>query len=115
MPYGLALDANDNLLVADTGNNRIVEIDDALKNFTFTRVFGQGLADHFDSRDANHPDGITGASGMEAPVALGFDNQGNLYASDAQNSRVLEFTFSFSQGGQRSRRGSGFWTGRDRR
>ena len=98
MPSGVALDANDNLLIADTGNNRIVEIDDPLENFTISRVIGQGPADNFESGERNYPDGIADASGMAAPVALGFDSQGNLYASDEQNSRVLEFTFPFPTG-----------------
>ena len=77
MPTGVALNAQSNLFVADFANNRVLEFDNPLTNFTAVRVFGQGTADSFGTSDA-----ATTQDGMFTPFAATFDNAGNLYVSD---------------------------------
>src|SRR5262249_22809301 len=52
-PFGVALDPNNNLYVGDEANNRVVEIDTPLTNFTIGRVFGQGAANNYDGNDGD--------------------------------------------------------------
>ncbi len=83
-PFDVAIDADGNLWVADTGNHRVLRFDDAATIATgaaATRVFGQ-------------PNMTSSASGTDAdqlnrPSSLDFDNAGNLYIGDGDNARVL--------------------------
>ena len=91
-PLGAALDANSNLWVADTDNNRVLE---------FISPFHTGQQA---SLVIGQPDFVTNsctaasARGICGPRYLAFDQQGNLWVSDAQNNRLLEFQPPFSQG-----------------
>ena len=52
-PEGIALDSNNDLFVADSGNDRVAEFDNPVSgnNFLMTRVFGQQFANNFNSSD----------------------------------------------------------------
>jgi hypothetical protein len=74
--FGLTLDKNDNVYVADTGNNRI-------QKFTFDGTylanFGQG--------QLNQPHGVA------------VDNAGNVYIADSGNYRVVKYAPTYSTDG----------------
>ncbi len=72
-PRGVAVDTDGRLLVADTGNKRIV-IYDQEGNF-ISQFGGGGLA----------------PGQLEEPVGLAFDSQGQLYVADTWNQRIQVF------------------------
>ena len=78
-PRGVALDADGNLYVADTFNNRVRRIDAA---GVITTVAGTGEPGH--SGDG----GPATAARLNAPQGLALDADGNLYVADTSNNRV---------------------------
>jgi trimeric autotransporter adhesin len=78
--YGVALDYNGNVYIADTYNNRVRKVDAA--NGSITTVAGDGSA------------GFSGDGGpavdaaLNQPRAVVTDAAGNLYIADTQNARV---------------------------
>jgi sugar lactone lactonase YvrE len=102
-PWGLAVDANDNLYVADEANNRVLEYNTPLKvtavagsgDTTADLVFGQGATGtDFADVKCNGPTSVVGANFTCMPFAVGVDFSGNVYVSDTNNSRVLEYNNS---------------------
>jgi len=79
-PWGVALDANGNLFIADSGNNRIRRVDAA--SGVVTTVAGNGDADFSGDGGA-----ATGAS-LFAPFGVAVDARGNVLVADSGNSRV---------------------------
>ncbi len=93
-PGGVAIDASGDLFVADTGNNRVIEIDTPLGGTQdATRVFGQGA--DFTASGCNRHAMTPNASTLCAPAGLMLDILGNLWVSDANNDRVLEYAAPF--------------------
>lgn len=85
-PIGIAVDAFENLYVADWANHRVLRFDAPLSSDTIPdAVFGQP---DFVSRafDNGGP-----TSGLQLPIDLQFDSSGSLYVADSQNHRVLVF------------------------
>ncbi|MGA2489287.1 MAG: flippase activity-associated protein Agl23 [Anaerolineales bacterium] len=72
-PRGIIVDSQGHVIVADTGNKRIV-IYDADGNF-LSQFGGEG----------------TGAGQFDEPVGLALDSQGNLYVADTWNKRIQVF------------------------
>ena len=97
-PRNVAVDAAGNLWIADTGNNRVVRYPASVLNSPTQPgadlVIGQS---DFVSGSANGGGQIS-ASGFDAPASLAFDNQGNLYVADFNNTRVLRFAAPFTPG-----------------
>ena len=102
-PTGIALDAHDNLYVADTSNNRVVEFNTPLAttavpgsgDTTADFVFGQGSAgtDFTDIKcNGNGALGNASANFVCNPEAVAVDFSGNVFVSDTSNSRVLEYS-----------------------
>ncbi len=87
-PQDVAVDAQGNLFIADTGNNVIREVtpgpDGLLSDGTITTVAGNGT-------DGYSGDGgpATGAS-LTRPAGVTFDAEGNLFIADTLNGRVRE-------------------------
>jgi len=96
-PQGLTMDSAGNLYVADSGNNRVLEIPAAT---------GGGMTADDIYTVAGNAGGSAGHSGdggaataafLNDPVGLAFDTSSDLYVADAGNNRVQEV---FASGGQ---------------
>ncbi len=84
-PFGIALDHNGNLYVADEGNNRVLEYNSPLSNTTANTVFGQN--GNFASNTCNNQ----GASSLCGPFGVAADSAGDLYIANYGDNRVLEY------------------------
>ncbi|MDH5604616.1 MAG: hypothetical protein OEY51_11780, partial [Cyclobacteriaceae bacterium] len=80
-PYGMCIDALDNIYVADLGNHVIRKID---PNGIVTTVAGTGVAGYLD--------GTVTTAQFNMPTDVDIDNLGNLYVADYSNHliRILE-------------------------
>lgn len=92
------------LYVSDTGNNRILGFKDARKVRPGQKadlVIGQGSDDfrfqrslvNYPAADATKPN----QSGLNAPIGIASDPEGNLWVADYGNSRVLRFPRPFEK------------------
>ena len=100
-PSGVALDANGDLYIVDTGNNRVIKYASPLEpDARPASVFGQG--GNFTSADCNSG-GTVAAGTLCTPMAATFDGQGNLYVADSGNNRVLEYSTPFGASAAASR------------
>lgn len=79
------------LWVSDSSNSRVLEY---LPPFTT----GMSASLVLGERDFNTATPQITASGMSRPEVVAFDNMGNLWSSDFQLGRILEFTPPFSSG-----------------
>jgi sugar lactone lactonase YvrE len=79
-PQGLALDGAGNILVADTGNNRIRKVD-AQSNL-ITTLAGTGAAGY--SGDG----GPAAGAAISSPARLSLDGSGNIYFADTGNNVI---------------------------
>jgi sugar lactone lactonase YvrE len=77
-PSGVAVDANGNLYIADTNNNRIREVSAG----TIHTIAGSGSAGF------SGDNGAATAAKLDNPTALAIDGQGNLYIADTGNQRI---------------------------
>jgi sugar lactone lactonase YvrE len=80
-PSALAVDAQGNLFVADTGNNRIRKVK---PDGTVTTIAGSGKA--------GFNDGAAGEAMFNAPVGVAVDAQGEVYVADTYNDRIRKVT-----------------------
>ena len=86
-PGALAIDGDQRLYVADSGNNRVLGYDRPLEQPAGNLVIGQL---DFRSRKCNLG-GAPSASSLCIPSGVAADRSGNLYVADQDNHRVLEF------------------------
>ena len=82
-PQGVAVDDSGNLLIADTGDNRIRRVD---TNGIITTVAGNGVAAYCGDG------GPATAAGLNQPVGVAVDHFGNLFIADSGNNRVRATT-----------------------
>jgi Putative Ig domain/NHL repeat len=81
-PFGVAVDANGNIFIADTGNNAVREVVQAT-GYIIT-VAGTGSAGY-------SGDGATATSAqLNGPVSVAVDQSGNLFIADSGNNAVRE-------------------------
>jgi sugar lactone lactonase YvrE len=80
-PSGLAVDADGNLYVADTGNNAIRRV---APDGTVATVAGTGRA--------GLRDGSAREAQFNGPVGVALDAEGNLYVADTYNDRIRRVT-----------------------
>lgn len=98
-PRAVAFDSGGNLWVVDTGYNRIVRFAAGILNSSIPPsadvVVGQK---DFFTGASNQGAAAVSANGLDTPLGLAFDPQGNLYVADTNNSRVLRFPGPFAPG-----------------
>ncbi len=99
-PFGIAVDSAGNVIVADTGNNRVLKYSKPFAamaatgmNAGFSAVLVVGQLGSFDLNGCN-----LGNNGIEptsfslcGPEGVGLDSSGNLFISDTNNNRVVEY------------------------
>lgn len=79
-PYSLAVDASNNLYVADTGNNRIRKITAATG--LISTLAGNGIS-------GGTGDGGLGVNAeLSSPTSVAVDTAGNIYIADSGNNRI---------------------------
>ncbi|PYE47771.1 NHL repeat-containing protein, partial [Paenibacillus barcinonensis] len=80
IPYGIALDSNDNLYIADTSNQRVRRVD-AVTGI-ITTVAGDGS-------EGYSGDGGTALSAqLNDPLDVAIDSNGNVYIADSDNESI---------------------------
>ena len=90
-PGGLAFDGNGHLWVVDFGNNRVLEYQPPFAtNMNASLVIGQG---GFTSGAA-----MATSTGLNGPHLIAFDPAGDLWVTDTNNNRVLEYQAPFTTG-----------------
>ena len=92
-PTGVAVDAQHNVYVVDTGNYRVVEYS---SSGTFIKMFGFGVSDGASNLQvctSNCQVGIPGGNlgQFNDPVGITVDPSGNIYVTDVLSSDVLKF------------------------
>jgi sugar lactone lactonase YvrE len=80
VPMDIALDSNENLYIADTGNNLVRQV----KNGDITVVAGNGSAAYLGDN------GLATSASLNAPTGVVLDTAGNLYISDTNNLVIRE-------------------------
>ena len=85
-PQGVAIDANDNVYVADGGNSTIREI---TPTGSVSTIAGKAGA-------TGTTDGTGSAISFKAPTSLAFDSNGNLFVADSGNDTIRKLTHSGS-------------------
>ncbi len=79
-PAAVAIDAQGDIYIADTNNNRIREITGA----TINTVAGNGV------QSFSGDGGAATSAALDMPAGVAVDASGNLYIADTQNNRVRE-------------------------
>ena len=99
LPIDIFFDPAGRLLVADSGNNRILAYAHPRTNPLPDGVFGQ--LGSFTSNAPNHGLGfdVTDASGLFGPTGVAIDSARNLHVVDTNNMRALRFDASFGRPG----------------
>lgn len=94
-PSSVGVDASDDLYVADTSNDRVLEYAAPFgADAAAARVFGQGDGQSFGTSGCNRgiapaDVGGVGADSLCAPSAAVLDGQYNMYVADSGNNRAL--------------------------
>ena len=92
-PGGVTVNLAGNLFIADSANNRVIEIDAPLSaNPAASRVFGQH---HNFNGTLCNIGGAADSTTLCNPHGMTLDPRGNLYVVDAGNSRILKFDAPF--------------------
>ncbi|HEV2468879.1 MAG TPA: NHL repeat-containing protein [Candidatus Sulfotelmatobacter sp.] len=90
-PVKAVADSAGNLWVAECSNNRVVEYKTPFSN-------GMSASIVLGEPDMNTSTGGTSATTLYCPSGMVFDSQGNLWVSDYDNSRIVEYKAPFTSG-----------------
>jgi sugar lactone lactonase YvrE len=88
-PESVALDGSNNLYVADTSNNRVLEYSGPVSSSTFAANLVFGQFGSFITSIANNSG--TSKDSLNFPGGVAIDKNNNLYVADSSNNRVLEY------------------------
>ena len=89
-PLGIALDAQGDLYISDTNNERVRKV--GLTSGIITTVAGAGS---FASNDPSAGDGgLATNANLNAPIGIAFDAAGNLFISDSGHFRVRKVSLN---------------------
>lgn len=102
-PEGLAIDASGNLLIADTGNNRIRMV--SASSHLITTVAGDGSAGFFGDG------GAAVSAQFDQPWSIAIAMNGNIYVADFGNNRVRLIDMSTGNITSVAGNGDGSYTG----
>lgn len=83
-PYGIAIDGNDNLFIADSENNRIRKVDMTTEVITTVAGGGSSLGDN----------GLATSAALDNPQSVAVDKQGNIYIADTNHNRIRKVGLS---------------------
>jgi len=83
-PFGLAIDPNTNIFVADFANHAIRKIRPIGTNWVVTTIAGDG--------NIGHADGTNLHAQFNFPADVALDKDGNLYVSDQSNNTIRKMT-----------------------
>jgi NHL repeat len=86
-PYGVAVGANGNVYVADTGNNTIRMLTPSGADWISSTIAGTAGTGNADSTD-----GTNGAIRFNSPQGIAVDAAGNLYIGDYGNDTIRKLT-----------------------
>jgi sugar lactone lactonase YvrE len=89
-PEGLAIDKNNELYIADVGNNRVLEFSTPLSSTTANHVFGQN--GNFTTGGCNQLSSPNGALDLCRPKGVAVNASLNVYIADSGNNRVVRFS-----------------------
>ncbi len=85
-PYGVALDSDGNVYIADTGNNRVRKV--TVSSGNIAALAGTGTAGFTG-------DGAAATSAtLRSPRGVAVDSSGDVYIADSQNERIRKVTIS---------------------
>ncbi|HVF90956.1 MAG TPA: NHL repeat-containing protein [Blastocatellia bacterium] len=80
-PSGIAIDADGNVIIADTSNNRIRKLD---RDGRVSTIAGSGAS--------GYKDGPALEAEFDGPIGVAVDASGNIFVADAYNDRIRKIT-----------------------